>query len=392
MFATIHTITDDVIFRKSINWKNTNIKDSINIDCEKMYNGIESNFNKLIGKGSLKHVIKKARCYIDNLLTVKEKLSVKPWHFPTNLSPVEYQSFLQDTNFYLMISGVLIKASFMFSGFLSTLKNYSVVKLLPRFSSQPRKVNEALARLRSYKWIKTISYYGNHNAFLNALDEYKELINKVPGSSMLFPVVTELYKDLNREPVTQQEEEYLTGKLMAVNKRLSACSDFKEWYKVRPIILAGLTMAGNHEFYRSAYINILNETVDVDNSEVMHEELCFVKHEYEEAKLLLKQENSFVPKSVTYFKELVYQVAKLNKKKSSRFDGYIEWTHNPKEFVKSIHAAISNGYISLKGNTDMKPILEFLSQFIKVKKQNNKGCLTRKSLITYFKRANTGDL
>jgi len=66
--------------------------------------------------------------------------------------------------------------------------------------------------------------------------------------------------------------------------------------------------------------------------------------------------------------------------------------HNPKVFVKSIQSAINNGYITLKGNSDMKPIIEFISNFVKVKKQNNSCHLTLDSLRSYFKKDKTGEL
>jgi len=71
---------------------------------------------------------------------------------------------------------------------------------------------------------------------------------------------------------------------------------------------------------------------------------------------------------------------------------YLEWNHNPKDFVKKLHQMITKGYITLKGNNDLKPIIEIFNQFIKVKKQNNSGNLSYDSLLTYFKKANTGEL
>ena len=119
MFALIHTISDNIIIRKSLKWTNLSADKEETFDCTNIYVQMESFMNKNLNKLSCNktklNLIEKC---LRNLLSVKNSLDETPWSIPYHVNENERSIFLKDLDFYLMISGVLLKSCALFKGFI----------------------------------------------------------------------------------------------------------------------------------------------------------------------------------------------------------------------------------------------------------------------------------
>jgi len=69
----------------------------------------------------------------------------------------------------------------------------------------------------------------------------------------------------------------------------------------------------------------------------------------------------------------------------------IRWNKSSKDFVKLFHHLIQNNSIQFENSSNTKPIVEQLHKFFEIEKDRGKGTLELESLITYFKKENTGE-
>lgn len=69
----------------------------------------------------------------------------------------------------------------------------------------------------------------------------------------------------------------------------------------------------------------------------------------------------------------------------------IKWTKSPKEFVKLFHPLIKNGTLKFKNESDVEPIVKQLYKLFEMDKKRGSGSVELDSLLTYFKKENTGD-
>ncbi len=68
------------------------------------------------------------------------------------------------------------------------------------------------------------------------------------------------------------------------------------------------------------------------------------------------------------------------------------WTKSSKEFVETFHRLIENKKISLNGNYDLEPIARVLLETFDIPKGKGNGFLKEESILTYFRKENSGDL
>ncbi len=395
MLATIHIISDNIIFRKSYNWKNTSLNDNCDFECEKLYNTGENYFINCLENLSKKQITKQIEKCINNLYSIKAKLDFHPWHIPTTLNNNEFNCFLKDLDFYLMLSGLLIKASELFTGYMNKVKGISYFNMLPCFSSNSKKVQQTLNILPASKWQQNISLQNLQNVYLNNLHQFEVNFSGFDKYSISFKICNQLFQQLGNKHNSMLDEEIYAKRLVKLNQMMQSDQFVIEsWKNIRQIIMEGIIIGSTPDYYTDLYYDLIKIKMQQSNIENLDEEIDFLKYQQKQIAQLIKNKVNISPRCIMNIKILIKKVMRLKKedKELQSLNCYLEWTHNPKDFVKSIHTAISNGYLKLKGNTDMEPIIHFLTNFIKVRKQNNSGSLSTSSLLSYFKKANVGDL
>ncbi len=399
MLTTIHTITDNIIIRKSFKWKNSlfNNKDSLNIND--LYNRIERILEKYLNKVALSEKKCTNICkYITNIHSIKSRLDETPWNIPGNLNTAENKIFLQDLDFYLMISGVLLKANHLFKGFIDKCKNLSILQMLPAFNSHPKRIKETLNQLHESKWLCQVKHQREQSSFINAINELENNIacSKMPRE-IIVPIQN-ILKTFNAPITNLEDEEYKTASLQSINQHYEQLSQLgnrltpETWPVLKQMIIDTLIVRPCPSLTLD-YIHCIDTLKSKNDISIKHE-VKGIKYQIKSLSKFAKKNKFYTPDTlkqlhVIYDKLIEYQ---KEMKETSSCGNFIEWTQNPKEFVKKVQALIANGCISIKGNSDTLPIVEIITKFVKVHKQNNSGMLSPNSLLTYFKKANTGEL
>ncbi len=399
MFALIHSISNNIIYRKSLKWKNISSDDHETFECTDIYQQMESFMNKSLNKLTCnKTKLTLIEKCLQNVLSVKNNLDRTPWSIPWQLKEADYSVFLKDLDFYLMISGLLLKSCSLFKGFIPKRHCPPISKILPLFASNSKKVQQTISQLPNSKWIQTIHFYQQNNEYISALEQLEIQLRKPNYNKDAIKLTQLVFETFSVWPETRLDESYKTKAIKELNKHFKYFNaipkqiSHKEWKAIRYAITTLLLYAEDtetvtHIYYSTKQCLIANN--EFNNKEEKH----FFKKQIEETQRLLTKKIEVNAQALYTMTDIFEELdAITGTHKQENQEAYIEWCHNPKVFVKSIQSAINNGYIKLKGNTDTKPIIELISTFVKVKKQNKTGNLTFDSLLSYFKKASTGDL
>ncbi len=400
MLALIHTISENIIIRKSLKWSNLSVDKDETCDCANIYAQMESFMNKNLNKLSCNktklNLIEKC---MRNVLSVKNSLDQTPWSIPNHVNDNERSIFLKDLDFYLMISAILLKSCSLFKGFIPKHHCPPISMILPVFASNKKRVNQAVSCLNNSKWKQSVNYYMQNSQYLNALEELEIQLKKPNYNKEINQLQQLLIHNFSVIPETQLDEYYKTITIKELNKYFKLLKVIpnqisnNEWKAVRYLISVLIMHSEDVEPIVSIYQNLRKSLTEKNEFNVKAEKQFFRK----QIQLINKLSHKKVeinPLALNICTEIFEE---LNISKTVAIPGqaqetYLEWIHNPKVFVTYLQSAITNGYITLKGNADMKPIIEFISTFVKVKKQNNSGNLSVDSLISYFKKASTGEL
>ncbi len=400
MLALIHTISDNIIIRKSLKWTNISADNNETFDCANIYAQMESFMNKNLNKLSCNktklNLIEKC---LRNVLSVKNSLDQTPWSIPNHLNENEKSIFLKDLDFYLMISGILLKSCSLFKGFIPKHHCPPISMILPLFASNKKRVHQVISCLNNSKWKQTINFYMQNSQYLKALEELETHLKKSNYNQEITQLHQILLHTFSVLPETQLDEYYKTIAIKELNKYFKSLKAIpkqisnNEWKAVRYVILVLIMYSEDVEPIVSIYHTIRGCLIKNNDLNVKVEKQFF-KKQIQLINKLVHKKVEINPLALNICTEIFddLNVSKTLTKHGQVQESYIEWIHNPKVFVNYLQSAIANGYITLKGNTDMKPIIEFISTFVKVKKQNNSGNLSVDSLLSYFKKASTGEL
>ncbi len=394
MLASIHTIADSILLRKSLKWKNIGSTENINFDCIAIYDHMD----QLI-KECLSHILQKKNnikdvCnYLFNLIGIKESLDNYAWTIPCNLTSEEYNIFLHDLDFYLLLSGSLINARNLLKGYIPGHKTPSCIRLLPQFNSNPRKVKQTISLLEDTPWRRKVDNYYLRNNYLKVLNDIVKINEYIPSEHILYLPLKNLIVAFNSLPATTEHENVLLSNICDIYQLIKRIYDNSKepdlWNEYRQLItevmLLGYGSKSIYDLYFQLFQQYKNTSISAIQSEII-----FIKKQLKRVKQFNRDMNIKSNNNHIQLSNILIQLKESNCHKANI--QYLEWNHNPKDFVKKLHQMIAKGYITLKGNNDLKPIIEIFNQFIKVKKQNNSGNLSYDSLLTYFKKANTGEL
>ncbi|TLX71949.1 hypothetical protein E9993_19240 [Labilibacter sediminis] len=401
MLADIHSISDQIIIRKSLKWKGIHTTTGSLTDSRLLYDQLEKfiyhSFDQLVS--NLENAAHVHKCIL-NMCSIKSRLNEIPWVVPNNLNSEEYNIFINDLNFYLMLSGTLLKSYSVFKGFISSDQFPALTKMLPIFGSHPKRVKQALTSIPDSPWLQTVHSFQENNKFLKAITELEKHTLKTNLNREFEILLNQLLPTFSVQLYTQYEEQHKTRVIIDINERFKPFDTIPKQLNigyrnlVRAVFSALLIYGdGISSKLIPVYFSLMGKFLS-NNYFHIKAEIHYFKKLQKQVGHLTKNILHINPMLTIHLYDILSQ---LNQLKSvtepiSIQNTFITWTHNPKAFVKMIQDAINDGYISLKGNSDVKPIIEFLCNFVQVKKQNNSGVLTMSSLLTYFKKANSGEL
>lgn len=401
MLAEIHSISDEITVRKALKWRGVRTKNGMLTNSQLLYEKLERFiYQSLDQQVSHKQKPKHLQKCILNLCSIKNRLNETPWSVPYKLSKGEYNIYLSDLNFYLMVSGILLKSYSVFKGFIPEDQFPALTAMLPVFSSHAKRVKQVLSFIPISKWIYTISFYQENNKYIKAIRELEHHLQKPNDNKELQVLFGKLLRIFSVPLSTLFEENHKTLIIKDINKRLKSFKTFPKvlhmshWSLVRAVFSTILIYGdGTTGKLIPVYGKLIDQLLTGCFFNATSE-IHYFKKQHKRVKSFDRSMFNINPLfEIHLFDLLNYLKGMINDSESLPVQNtFITWTHNPKAFVKMIHGAIDNGYITLKGNTDIKPIIEFLCHFVQVKKQNNSGILTMSSLLTYFKKANTDDL
>ncbi len=390
MLATLHNITDAIVIRKSIKWKNCFLADDEKTDCNSIFENMQSMLNKFLRKlsKSIQKTDLVTHC-IRNVYSIKSRLQENEWPLPCSLSQNENKVYLHDLNFYLMLCGLLTKATTLFKGYIPAKDRLSYAQTLPIIQGNYRRVIQTIHLLPQTSWIQIIRIEQQKNKFFHSLDMLDKKISELNPSSPAYSFLSDYRMSIHNYPDHLQQEKQVVKTHRNLVHIIEKYKNDNSYALISELMHEGLKLGWFHEatkdklfeFYRNESLNMT--TID--------SEIKDLRSAQKKCKKLLAQNIIKNDMVIDYINEMILQLSQLHHNDKVSND-YIEWTHNPKEFVKAIHEFISKGYMNLKGNTDMQPIVEHITRFIKVRKLNNSGTLSQSSLLSYFKKANTGDL
>ncbi len=394
MLVSIHAIANSILIRKALKWKNCKTTENLNFDCVSIYNNLDDYLSKSLSQIiKKKHKVKDTCKYLSNLIGIKESLDTYAWKIPCNLTAEEQHIFLHDLDFYLLLSGILIKARTLLKGYLPNCQTPSCIKLLPQFSSNPKKVKQTIHLLQESPWCISVENYFLQNLYLKLLNDYEKMNEFINTEHIIFKPFKKLEEAYNTIPETVVHENILQYNLkdsyLLINRIVDGAKEPDLWNEYRQIISEVIVLGVGSKSFFKLYINLLQQQSKTAEISIQSE-ITFIKKQIKRAKQFNQDMGIKSNKNLVQLNNILIQL-----KEMTRYTPQIqclEWNQNPKEFVKKLHSLITNGYITLKGNNDIKPIVDIFNQFIKVKKQNSKGTLTYDSLLTYFKKMNTGEL
>ncbi len=394
MLASIHTIAGSVLMRKALKWKNLNTKDDLAFDCDFIYNHLDNYLNESLSQIiHKKHKTKDICNYLSNLYGIKESLDTYPWKIPCNLTCEEQKIFLHDLDFYILLSGVLIKARNLLKGYLPDYKTPSSTKLLPLFSSNPKKVKQTIHLLNESSWRSLVENYFMQNNYLSLLNDFEKMNEYIAVEHIIYKAYKKLEEAFNTLPATIIHENILQYNLKDAYQLICRIADSLDdtdlWNEYRQIITEVIILGVASKPFFELYIHLFQQQHQTSKGSIQSE-IIFIKNQIKRAKQFNRDMAIKSNKNLVQLNNILLQLKEMTIINSQ--NQILEWNHNPKEFVKKLHQMISNGYLTLKGNSDIKPIFDIINQFIIVKKQNNSGNLSYDTLLTYFKKANTGEL
>lgn len=394
--SDLHKFVEQVRYRRNNKWSSSLLRtDPDNSTIEQLYHNCINQLYTWLDE--LSNDITKKEIIIPqlhNLCSLKKSLDTPAWTPPFNLKPLHQSWFIYDLYFYLMLSGLLLKTCSLFEGFCNPADYPSASLLKPNLNIGQQKFRTMIQPLcLNSPWlIQVIDYFGQTH-FGQSLKKLAKLLDDMENNSTMHSLLVRIINKLYEPVANREEENYQLALLDNLLNKLTNTTR-SQWQTLRSVIKTCLLNGSYNTFESHTYFelfHILRQDDLMDYAEEIHYWQLISK----EAKQSIPSHSTFRTPVLLIVKQLIHALKhKKDKIKDTQGSNttFIEWNHYPQAFVELIHPHIFNGHLQLNGSNDMKAIVDSICKFIKVKKKNKKGNLSPSSLLSYFKKANSGDL
>lgn len=397
MLSELHKIAEDVRYRKNMKWT-VCVCEDVPYDINQLYKNIDTAMYQWLDELAV-GAINKERIVnqLHNICLLKQSLDMPPWSAPPTHNITTSNWFIYDFQFYLMLSALLIKACTLFEGFCDDAMYPSTLSLIPWLNMSQRKQDALIQTIdNGNKWVYTISNYQQQSKYIGSLNQLEKSFLLLPGSFKLYPYLKHMYNELNKPMCHREAENYQHRIILKIISQIKNQDDYNNWQNIRTTLSLGiltsyLSNITSDEFF---YLNSESSQPFINEAELI-EETNFWQSISNTALEIIPDSIPFKPEIIFTMRRIIQS---LQQRRTNHFhqsiapDHTLEWIHHPHDFVKLLQPAIAKGYIQLKGTNDLEPIVNYLLKFIHVRKKNNNGVLAPKSILSYFKKANCGDL
>ncbi|TAJ06834.1 hypothetical protein DMA11_22415 [Marinilabiliaceae bacterium JC017] len=397
ILSDLHKIVEQTRYRRDKKWSSSLLRTNPdNATIEQLYcnciNQLYTWLDELTNDITKKDIIIPQ---LHNICSLKKALDTPAWTPPANLNTYQHNWFVHDLYFYLMLSSLLHKICTLFEGFCNHADYPSSSLLKPNLKIGQHKLRTIIQPLSlKSPWLIQVIDFFEQTHFGKTLKQIVKILDDTDSNSPEYFLLIHIINKLDEPVANRKEEQYqlilLDNLLFKLNN--TTCS---QWQTLRSVIKTCLLTGSYNTFESPTYFELfqaLHENDPMDYEEEIHYWQLIIK----EAKQNIPPRSSFRTPVLIILRQLIHA---LKQKKNKIISGkqnpnptFIEWNHYPQAFVELIHPHIFNGHLQLNGSNDMEPIVNSICKFVKVKKKNKKGNLSPSSLLSYFKKANSGDL
>nr|WP_321452409.1 hypothetical protein [uncultured Carboxylicivirga sp.] len=323
---------------------------------------------------------------LQNLLLIKQRLDIIQWEALFGLEVSKRNLFRHDLLFYLMICCLLQQCCRWFKSFCTDKYIPSSIALMPQIDTHAVQLQQILhSEINNYKWLQ--------NTFQTPTSEYYEILNQTdtvynliedqfPFSDLLMMCI----RLLSNYPIKQKEEIKLTNLLKKLNNHLYSYQNSSSYHSLRSSLAIMMMIIPPHLLLFNNYINRY-QTLLKDKQSLI-DEITFWEQITKKAKILR-------PKAITSFTILITKLKHMTKSDLTSNKDHslkVKYSGAPEDFVRILHQDVCRGMFSVNNAKDTTSIVRFFYSHIEIQKKNGTGPITFNTLLTYFKRANAGDL
>ncbi|TRX70566.1 hypothetical protein [Carboxylicivirga sp. M1479] len=393
MLSDLHLIAQGICLRKNNKWSDCRSFNGI-INLQELYHNAQETLLDWLNQLELERESwSTVALRLKNLCGIKSRLDQNIWRVPKENDQTTMVCFTHDLLFYLILTQLLDNARHYFVGYCRCHEHPSNSLLRPYLRMSNKQLQTIIAPYRAdFHWLDDLlnPLPDEMEQLLQSLDELK---SSMPEDSPLVALINRwLCAELQR-PATRLEEQQSLRIIKQVKHCLELIHLHDQWLDHRQLVISIMHSRHDLSFTFENYQGILKYH-NAQQSMNCQEELAHWKQALKERKRRRSKFYGPTFPNRSVFNHVITQLSYLAQEQPLVPDPsrLLEWTGHPHQYVHAMGNLISDGLFQLNSCNDRAPIVQYLSQFIKVRRVDNKGFTTLSTLQTYFKKARTGDL
>lgn len=390
ILAKLHQTANWVLERRQNNWQLTN--NTGMVDIEQLHQeGVDKLYLWLDQLESFQCKWTKVRDNLYNLCTLKAQLEDQPWRLPDG-AYTQMALFKHDILFYLMINSLVHQSCDCFKSFCAPDEYPSASFLYPKLGIPQKRLVQLLGEDASIgSWVLNVLQYPNlsYQIVLSQLQQWHaQLTPSDPTCSIMQPLLSQLSEPPKRAWVEHrwlQVMEQLLDKTKGNAEKLP-------WPAMREVLALVVRYGPVQVLPVDAFCRLYEH--DQQSRTSLRNELDFWRMQLTMVPWPEQHDNpganGVFQAIISYLEEqerrsLQDEYGKFHKVKAV-------FNESPEAFARLFHQAISRGLFSVNKAVDVGSVLEFLLAHFTIYKKNGGGEVRFNTLLTYFKRLNSGDM
>lgn len=390
MLANFHHAANRVLERQQNKWQLINNAEMVDID--QLYQEGVRKLNFWLDQLESFHTKwAKVRDNLYNLCILKARLESQPWRLPEG-NHTEMTFFKHDLLFYLMINGLVHQSCNCFKSFCDPYEFPSASFQYPKLDIPQKRLIQLLREEASIgSWVWHVLQYPTpaYQKVLSQLQQWHaQLTPSEPTCSFMQPLLIQLSVPPNR---AWEEQRWLR----IMEQLYSSTKDHPDkltWPAIREV-LALIVRYGPVQVLSVDTFCRLFEQVQL-NQTSLRKEIDFWRLQSTMVPWPDQHDN---PGAKGVFQAIISYLEELEKRSLQDEYGKFHkvkavFNESPEAFARLFHQAISRGLFSVNKAVDVGSVLEFLLAHFTIYKKNGGGEVRFNTLLTYFKRMNSGDM